>query len=135
MKKILFLWIAGSILWSCTPIEKEVQLMPIDYLTAGNAKNWKLVQFKNADIDQLSECLKDDVFSFHKKSGKYEWTKGESKCYSEDQDISFDYKLTVDGSKLTINDYEYKVNTLDINTLEIEIILNGHKQILTYSKK
>lgn len=109
--------------------------MPIDYLTAGNAKNWKLVQFRNADIDQLSDCLKDDIFSFHKKSGKYDWSKGDIKCFEGDQDISFDYKLTVDGSKLTINEYEYKVNTLDVNTLEIEIILNGHKQILTYSKK
>jgi len=129
------LFFAGSILWSCTPIEKEVQLMPIDYLTAGNAKTWQLVQFRNADVDQLTDCLKDDTFTFHKKSNKYDWIKGEKKCYGEDVDTSFDYKLTVDGSLLTINGYEYKVNALDIGTLEIEIVLNGHKQILTYAKK
>lgn len=133
MKKISLLLVTLSFITSCTPIEKEIQLMPIDYLTAGSTKIWKLTQFKNADMDQLTDCLKDDTFTFKKKVGEYEWEKGESKCYSEDVDAVFNYKLTTDGSTLTINEYEYKVNRLDMKNLEIEIVLNGHKQILGYS--
>lgn len=133
MNKISILLATISMLTACSPIEKEIQLMPIDYLTAGQTKTWKLTQFKNADIDQLADCLKDDKFTFRKKDSKYEWSKGESKCYTEDTDAVFDFKLSADGSTLVINEYEYKVNRLDINNLEIEIILNGHKQILGYS--
>ncbi len=122
-----------SLITACTPIEKEIQLMPIDYLTAGQAKTWKLTRFKNAEIDQLVDCLKDDAFTFRKKESKYDWSKGENKCYTEDKDAVFDFKLAADGSTLVINEYEYKVNRLDINNLEIEIVLNGHKQILEYS--
>lgn len=122
-----------SLITACTPIEKEIQLMPIDYLTAGQAKTWKLTRFKNAEIDQLVDCLKDDTFTFRKKESKYDWSKGENKCYTEDKDAIFDFKLAADGSTLVINEYEYKVNRLDINNLEIEIVLNGHKQILEYS--
>lgn len=134
MKKISLLLATISLITACTPIEKEIQLMPIDYLTAGQTKTWKLTQFKNAGTDQLVDCLKDDTFTFRKKEGKYEWSKGESKCYTEDTDAVFDFKLTADGSTLVINEYEYKVNRLDITTLEIEILLNGHTQVLTYSK-
>jgi hypothetical protein len=133
MKKISLLLVTLSFITSCTPIEKEIQLMPIDYLTAGLSKTWKLPQFKNAEIDQLTDCIKDDTFTFKKKAGEYEWKKGESKCYTEDVDAVFSYKLTADGSALTINEYEYKVNRLDMKNLEIEIVLNGHKQILGYS--
>ena len=135
MKKILCFICTCSVLWSCTPIENEVQLMPIDYLTGGNEKNWKLVQFRNAEINQFLDCLKDDKFTFYKNSSKYNWTKGESKCYEDDNDVSYDYKLAVDGSTISINEYEYKVNQLTINNLEIEIVLNGHKQVLTYEKQ
>jgi hypothetical protein len=133
MKKISLFLVTLLITASCTSFEKEIQLMPIDYLTAGNTKIWKLTQFKNADIDQLTDCIKDDTFIFKKKTGQYEWKKGESKCYSEDLDALFNYKLTADGTTLTINEYEYKVNRLDMKTLEIEIVLNGHKQVLGYS--
>lgn len=133
MKKISILLATISLITSCIPIEKEIQLMPIDYLTAGQAKTWKLIRFKNAEIDQLVDCLKDDTFTFKKKEGKYDWSKGENKCYTEDKDAVFDFKLAADGSTLVINEYEYKVNRLDINNLEIEIVLNGHKQILEYA--
>lgn len=133
MKKISMLLATISLITACTPIEKEIQLMPIDYLTAGQAKTWKLTRFKNAEIDQLVDCLKDDTFTFRKKESKYDWSKGENKCYTEDKDAIFDFKLAADGSTLVINEYEYKVNRLDINNLEIEIVLNGHKQILEYS--
>jgi len=133
MKKISLLLATISLITACTPIEKEIQLMPIDYLTAGQTKTWKLTQFKNAGMDQLVDCLKDDTFTFNKKEGKYDWTKGESKCYTEDTDAVFDFKLNTDGSTLVINEYEYKVNLLDLNNLEIEIVLNGHTQILGYS--
>jgi hypothetical protein len=133
MKKISLLLATLSFMVSCTPVEKEIQLMPIDYLTAGNIKVWKLTQFKNADMNQLTDCIKDDLFTFSKKEGKYKWNKGESKCYSEDVDVVFDYKLTSDGTILSINEYQYKVNRLDMKNLEIEIILNGHKQVLGYS--
>jgi hypothetical protein len=135
MKKFLFHLVTGFILWSCTSTEKEVQLMPIDYLTAGNAKTWKLVKFKTAEIDQLSECLKDDEFIFYKKSQIYEWKKAALKCYAEDEDISLEYKLSADGKSLTFNEYIYQVNILNVETLEIETVLNGDKQILTYARK
>ena len=134
MKKISLLFVTLLFIASCTPIEKEIQLMPIDYLTAGNTKIWKLTEFKNADMNQLTDCIKDDRFTFEKKTGRYGWKKGESKCYSEDVDVVFDYKLTADGSTLSINEYQYKVNRLDMENLEIEIILNGHKQVLGYSR-
>lgn len=133
MKKIFLILASLVTLASCTPIETEIQLMPIDYLTGGNSKTWKLTLFKNAEVDQLTDCVKDDTFSFNKKDGKYEWKKGESKCYSEDVDTSFDFELTPDGSAITINEYVYKVNRLDLQNLEIEIVLNGHKQVLGYS--
>jgi hypothetical protein len=134
MKKFFFILATIATLASCTPIETEVQLMPIDYLTAGNIKKWKLTLFKNAEVDQLTECIKDDTFTFSKKDGKYGWNKGENKCYSEDVDTSFDFKLSPDGSSITINEYVYKVNKLDVQNFEIEIVLNGHRQILGYSK-
>ncbi len=134
MKKIFLILASLATLASCTPIETEVQLMPIDYLTAGNTKKWKLTQFKNAEVDQLTDCIKDDTFTFSKKDRKYNWKKGESKCYSEDLDASFDFKLLPDGSAITINEYVYKVNKLDIQNFEIEIVLNGHRQVLGYSK-
>lgn len=135
MKKNFGLISIYLLLCSCAPVENEVELMPIDYLTSGNIKSWKLIQYKVSEINQFVDCLKDDKFTFYKKSGKYDWTKGESKCYEDDNDVSFDYKLAVDGSTISINEYEYKVNQLSINNLEIEIILNGHKQVLTYEKQ
>jgi hypothetical protein len=134
MKKFFFTLAILATLASCTPSETEVQLMPIDYLTAGNIKTWKLTLFKNAEVDQLTDCIKDDTFTFTKKDGKYGWKKGENKCYSGDIDASYDYKLSPDGSSITINEYIYKVNKLDVQNFEIEIVMNGHKQILGYSK-
>ncbi|MCP9766774.1 hypothetical protein EGI22_02565 [Lacihabitans sp. LS3-19] len=133
MKKILFLFSMLSIFASCSSIEKEIELLPIDYLTAGNYKIWQLKSYTVNGVDQLSDCLRDDTFIFNKKIGTYDWKKGDVLCSDADTDISFNFSLSQDGTIMTINEYDYKVNKLDIKNLELEITLNGHVQILTYS--
>ena len=135
MKKIIILFslFSATFLNSCSKIETEIDLLPIDYLTAGNIKTWKLSYYTENGQDRMLDCLSDDTFIFRKKEGKYEWIKGPKVCVGGDKDLVFDFKLSPDAKTLDISGSEYKINKLDINTLEIERHFSNSIQILGYS--
>lgn len=134
MKKNLILFSVLSILTSCSRIEKEIDLLPIDYLTAGSSKIWQLKSYTVNGINQISDCFDDDTFIFDKKEKTYDWKKGNILCYPSDTDIKFTFSLAQDGTKITINGFDFKVNQLGMKTLELEnTLINGHIQSLTYS--
>ncbi len=133
MKKIVIIFSILSIFTSCTIIEKEIDLLPIDHLTQGGFKIWQLKSLTINGIDQISDCFGDDTFIFDKKEGSYDWKKGDILCNDADSDVKFTFSLSNDGTTLTINEFVFKVNKLSMKTLEIEITLNEHIQIWTYS--
>ncbi len=133
MKKITNF--AGIVLillnFSC---EKEtvLDLVPIDFLTGGNMKVWKLSYYKENGKDVLLECYKDDTFYFNKKTKMYSWNVNEIKCNNNDSNQSFKFELSEDNKFLKINGFDYRINKLEINSLEIEIEIGSNFISLGY---
>ncbi len=120
MKKItIFACIVLILLnFSCEK-ETELDLVPIDYLTAGNMKTWKLSYYKEKGKDVLLDCYKDDTFYFNKKTKLYSWNINEIKCFDNDSNQSFPFEISEDNKSLKINGFDYKVNKLEINSLKL----------------
>ncbi len=106
--------------------ETELDLVPIDYLTAGNMKTWKLSYYREKGKDVLLDCYKDDTFYFNKKTKLYSWNINEIKCFDNDSNQSFPFEISEDNKSLKINGFDYKVNKLEINSLEIEIEIGSN---------
>jgi hypothetical protein len=120
-------------LMSCEKVV-VIDLLPIDYLTAGNIKQWKLVEYKENDVDLLSDCLKDDIFTFVKSTSKYDWNIGQEKCFADDKNQSFDFVLDYENKILKVNGFDYTLLRLDVDVLEIQIQLSANTIYLKYER-
>ena len=133
MKKIvvLFTLFSATFLNSCSKIETEIDLLPIDYLTAGKLKKWNLAYYKVNGEEQLGECSKDDIIVFT-KTGTFEWQKGKNLCGPNDIDIEWQYSLAPDAKSVKINNYTFQIISLDVKKLEIEFQQDGYNEKYGY---
>lgn len=109
MKKTGLIFILSAItLFSCS--EKEVDLSPVDILTGGREKEWKVAEFffSGEDAVQTQECYSDDTATFSKgnpldslnKESYYTYHKNEKKCGLIDFDESLPFHVSDDRKSI-----------------------------------
>lgn len=112
MKKTGLLFILSAItLFSCS--DKEVDLSPVDILTGGREKTWKVAEFffSGQDAVLTQECYSDDTAKFSKgnpldslnKSSFYTYSKNEKKCGITDDDFSYFFHISSDRKSIFFN--------------------------------
>lgn len=118
MKKIIILLFLSVSLFSCEKISVG-EPEPIDLLTNGLFKSWKLTYYKQNEKDLLAPCLQDDVFVFWKSTKEYQWKTGNVLCNPADKEQIFKFELSEDNQILKVNGVDYKIVSLSQTKLEI----------------
>ena len=109
MKKTGLLFILSAVtLFSCS--EKTVELTPVDILTGGREKTWKVAEYfySGQDAVQNQECFSDDTAKFSKGgdttkfngSSYYTYQKNAHKCGLVDDDFTLSFHLSTDKKSI-----------------------------------
>jgi hypothetical protein len=123
--------VACGVLYACSSSE-GVALLPIDELTGGNEKVWRLSYYSENGKDALATCYKDDTFTFSKTTQLYLWNKGNAKCFANDNNINIKFTLGEDFKTLYLDGIEWKITKLNSSALEIEATLQSNKIKIGY---
>jgi len=119
-KSFALLLLSAAIFTGCSKSETKTKT---ELLTS---KTWVLSDYGYDDnlnwTIESSEsymwtCEKDNVFTF-KSDGTLSETEGTNRCYSA-TGYSYDWTLSSDGTKLSIDSRTYTIKTLDSYTLEV----------------
>jgi hypothetical protein len=136
MKPVLYTFLITASLLSCK--SKDVDLSTIDIFTAGNSKEWNIVEnyFSGTNVVEIEPCFADDtaVFSKGERTGekrepKYTWKKNRNKCSSDDPDFELYY--FIDGK--TIIFFSGDLSQGDGDTWQIDLATK-EEIILSQSK-
>jgi hypothetical protein len=131
MKKIIF-FLTCIIALACAKTDAPT---PIDQLTNGSSKVWKLDSYLVNDKSVLEDCLKDDLFFFSKTTSDYTWKKGTVKCAPDDKDATFKFSLSEDNKSLNIGGNLWQVVSLSDDTFEIKTdIFSGSIHKIVFKK-
>lgn len=135
-RSIALLLLAASIFTGCGKSETQTKT---ELLTK---KTWVLSDYGydenlNWTIESSESymwtCDKDNVFTF-KSNGTLTEDEGTNKCYSA-TGYSYNWTLSSDGKKLTIDSRTYTIRTLDSYTLEIYYDYQGSNGPSRYIKR
>ena len=116
--KILFLLVLvlhlGSSFSGC---KKDQPITPTDLLIA---HAWKPISDNYNGLETLSDCDKDDAFTF-KTDGTVERNYGADQCAPPEATESFPWSFSSDEKTLTVDDVPFTVTVLTENSLVLTV--------------
>lgn len=129
MKNKIVLLVLISALFSCVVYDDEDISMK-DLLIG----KWQLTSYTENGVAGTNDCILQRSFEFTEKEfiadDYYEDDNGE--CINEEKRINY----TVNDTTITFNnvDLELNIENLSVDTLDIEVIVDGKKEQETYIK-
>ncbi len=98
---------------------KKQAVNPLDItegITNGSQKKWLLINITSNGKSILSECAKDDIYTFNKLNKQALYTPNIA-CYESDIEATYSYEIDDSKRTININNQLYKIDELTTKIL------------------